>query len=147
MRLKVFTVFAALTSLAGCSDAGEDVTDMIAWSKRNPPVSAATWQGVDKLVCTPKLLDVCGDKDCRAIDISTKPPIRLMWEPSTGRYQRCDDKGCDPYMPQVAYSGSFANVAVPESGTIFRLTASGEYREIANLRTDTFIYRGQCKEE
>lgn len=30
---------------------------------------------------------------------------------------------------------------------MFWLTASGEYREIANMATDTYVYRGTCSKE
>lgn len=142
----------AISVTGGCSDTdGSDrdakASDMIAWSQRNPPVSAETWRGVGRLVCKPTKLDVCDNMECRPIDISAKAPITVLWEPNAGRYQRCDDAGCDSYQPHVSYNGSYAEVSLPENATMLRLTASGEYREITNLHTDTLIYRGQCTKD
>lgn len=119
------------------------------WSKANPTVTEETWRGVISLVCTPSLVDVCDNEQCRSRRFKGDHPVVVRWLPQKGEYQRCDAKGhgCDAYRTEVHFSGSFANVSVPESALIFRVTGSGEYREIANLATETFVYRGQCKKE
>lgn len=152
IRTPILTIVAAM--LGGCS-AGDNpslddqANDLIEWSKRNPPVSDSTWRGVEKLVCRPERLDVCGDKTCLAHKIDGKPPVVISWKPATGEYQRCDPKGggCDTYQATISYSGSFMHAALPSNGLMFWLTASGEYREIANRLTDTYVYRGKCSKE
>lgn len=141
-------------ALAACSASDtasldDDAEDMIEWSRRNPPVSETTWGRVDQIVCTPKRLDVCSSKGCIARDLDGKPPIIVRWRPVSGEYQRCDPKagGCDSYKPVISYSGSFMRAALPANGLMFSLTASGEYREIATLATDTLIYQGSCQEQ
>lgn len=149
IRTPILTIVAAM--LGGCS-AGDNpsvedqANDLIEWSRRNPPVSEATWRGVEKLVCRPERLDVCGNEACFARKIDDKPPVVISWKPAAGEYQRCDPKGggCDTYQPTISYSGSFMHAALPSNGLMFWLTASGEYREIANMRTDTYVYRGHC---
>lgn len=134
--------------LAGCSNSNSSADaragQLIEWSKRNPEVSPATWRATEKLECKPKLLDVCNDGGCRGIDTTKNPPITLTWYPNKGSYKRCDGKSCGTYKPLVSYSGSFANVVMPENAIVFRLTASGEYREVLHLATDTYVYSGTC---
>jgi hypothetical protein len=127
----------------------ESAEDMGEWSQRNPPVSETTWSRVDQVVCTAKRLDVCSSKGCTARDLNGKPPIIVRWLPTSGEYQRCDPNvgGCDSYTPVITYSGSFMRAALPANGLMFSLTASGEYREIATLATDTLIYQGSCQEQ
>ena len=142
---------AMSTILAACSggdgpSSDDQARDLVEWSKRNPPVSEDTWRGVSRLLCKPTLLDVCDDKECRSQKFASEVPVVVTWQPATGEYRRCDSTGqdCDTYRSQVSYSGSFANVSLPENGSMFWVTASGQYREIANRVTDTFVYRGQC---
>ena len=122
---------------------------MLAWSRLNPPVSEATWNGIDQVVCTPKRLDVCTCKGCTARDLNGKPPIIVRWAPISGEYERCDPNfgSCDKYTPVISYSGSFMRAALPTNGLMFSLTASDEYREIATLATDTLIYQGSCQKQ
>lgn len=153
--MKPTLAFAVVvTILGGCSDGenqalDDQARDMIEWSRRNPPVSEATWRGVQKLVCRPELLDVCDSKGCRSRNVDGNPPVIISWKPASGEYQRCDPKGagCDTYQPTISYSGSFMLAGLPSNGVMFWLTASGEYREVANLATDTYVYRGNCSRE
>ena len=136
--LAVAAVMAGSCS-AGDSQSPEDrADDLLEWSQRNPPVSDATWRGVEKLICRPELLDVCSSKVCVPHRIAGKPPVVISWKPGSGEYQRCDPKGggCDTYKPTITYSGSFMHAALPSNGLMFWLTASGEYREIANMAED-----------
>ncbi len=151
-RALLLAIAAAM--LANCSagdsqSLDDQANDLIDWSRRNPPVSEATWRGVEKLVCRPERLDICGSKACLARKIDGKPPVAISWRPASGEYQRCDPKGggCDTYQPTISYSGSFMQAALPSNGLMFWLTASGEYREIANRLTDTYVYRGKCSRE
>lgn len=136
--------------LGGCSSGDrqspDDVAkDLIEWSRANRPVSADTWRSVEKMICRPERLDVCGSKTCVGRELGGKTPV-VIWEPTSGRYQRCDPNGggCDTYQPVISFSGSFMRATLPSNGLMFWLTASGEYREIANLATDTYVYRGKC---
>jgi hypothetical protein len=140
------TAFLMACSAGNSQSSDAQALDLIEWSKRNPPVTEDTWRGVSKLLCKPTLLDVCDDSECRSQKIGSEVPVVVTWQPDTGEYRRCNSTGqdCDTYQPQVSYSGSFANVVLPANGLMFRVTASGEYREIANLMTDTLVYRGQC---
>lgn len=148
--MRPLSLIIAMALLGGCSPSdsqsvNDQANDLIEWSRRNPPVSEGTWHAIGKLVCRPKRLDVCGSETCVARKLSDKSPI-VIWEPTSGRYQRCDPngEGCDTYQPTITYSGSFMRATLPSNGLMFWLTASGEYREIANLATDTLIYRGTC---
>lgn len=152
MRTPILTIVVAMLASCSAGDSqslDDQANDLIEWSRRNPPVSETTWRGVEKLVCRPEALDVCGSKACLAQKIDGKPPVVISWKPGTGEYQRCDPKGggCDAYQPTISYSGSFMHAALPSNGLMFWLTASGEYREIASLATDTYVYRGQCRRE
>lgn len=144
----------ALGALSACgTGTGQPPDDqsqeMVGWLQRNPPVSETTWRGVSKLQCKPKNLDICGPTSCRSKQFDDKaapPPVLLRWMPAEKTFQRCDADGgaCDTYHPVVSYSGSFANIVDPEHALLFRLTASGEYREITSLGNETYVYRGQC---
>jgi hypothetical protein len=152
MTRKLILAIAAMLGSCSAGDSqslDDQANDLIDWSRRNPPVSEATWRGVGKLVCRPELLDVCGSKACLARKLDGKPPVIISWNPGSGEYQRCDPKGggCDTYQPSISYAGSFMHAALPSNGIMFWLTASGEYREIANMRTDTYVYRGKCSRE
>lgn len=141
------TCVAILLLPSACSGGSpEPAEDLVEWSRANPPVSAQTWATVDELQCVPHSLDVCSQHDCQPKIIDQEPPVIVVWNPSTGEYRRCDRTGgnCDTYQSETHYSGSFANVVVPAHASVFRITASGEYREIANLLRTTLIYRGQC---
>lgn len=149
-----FILIISTAILGGCSagdsqSVEDQASDLIEWSRRNPPVSEGTWRGIGKMVCRPERLDVCGSKACLGREIDGKPPVVISWEPGSGEYQRCDPKGggCDTYQPTITYSGSFMHAALPTNGLMFWLTASGEYREIANMATDTYVYRGTCSKE
>lgn len=147
-------LIAMLAALSGCGmgkgqSADDQAAEIVEWMQRNPPVSKATWRGISKLVCKPRRLDVCDNRSCRSKqfgDGGQPIPVLLQWYPSEGEFQRCDADGgsCDTYHPAVSYSGSFANIVAPENALMFRLTASGEYREIASLGNETYVYRGQC---
>lgn len=150
--VSAFAIGSVVLLLGGCSDPENtpmdaDLVDLIKWSELNPPVSEDTWRGVKRVVCKPAMLDVCNNETCRSIDVPDDPPITVTWYPAEGLISRCDRQNCDEYKPQMSYSGSFANVAAPANAMIFRVTASGEYREILNLARDTWVYRGQCARE
>lgn len=134
---------------ASSTDPSRSVDSMLQWSKTNPTVTEETWRGVSRLSCTPTLVDVCDNDRCLSRKFSGDHPVVVNWFPQKGEYQRCDAKGqgCNSYRPQVHYSGSFANLTVPESAVVFRVTASGEYREVASMMTETYVYRGRCSKE
>lgn len=147
-------ILVAMIALGGCSAGNsqpleDQMRDMIEWSRRNPDVSEATWRDVRRLVCKPELVDVCDRQECRNRKFTSDVPVVLSWSPSNGEYKRCDPKTreCHTYHPEVSYGGPFANIVMPENAVIFRLTASGEYREIANLVNETYVYRGKCLPE
>lgn len=150
MRASILIIFS--TIMSGCSagdsqSGGDKAAELMEWSRRNPWVSESTWRGIGKMVCRPERLDVCGSKACLAREIDGKPPVVISWEPGSGEYQRCDPNGgeCVTYRPTIAYSGAFMKAALPSNGLMFWLTASGEYREVANDATDTYVYRGTCR--
>ena len=144
-------ILAVASVLSGCSGEAsqtldDQANDLLNWSKRNPAVSVSTWRGTSKLVCRPKRLDVCDGEKCIPRMIEGKPPVIIQWKPQSREYLRCDPQGsdCNTYRPTISYSGSFMQAALPENGVMFWLTASGEYREIANMWTNTYVYRGEC---
>lgn len=148
------TLAILLAAISGCGmskgqSANDQAAEMIEWMQRNPPVSQATWRGIAKLECRPQFLDVCGGRSCKSKQFDAggnQAPVLLRWLPAEQTFQRCDPDGasCDTYNPVVSYSGSFANIVAPENAMMFRLTASGEYREVVSLGNDTYVYRGQC---
>lgn len=148
-------ILASVVAFLGACSAGNSSTlddqanELIEWSRNNPPVSEATWRGIGKMVCKPERLDVCGSDACLPRGIDGKPPVIVSWKPLNGEYKRCDPQrgSCDTYQPTISYSGSFMQAALPSNGLMFWLTASGEYREIANLATDTYVYRGKCSKQ
>lgn len=103
-------------------------------------VSADTWKGIAALTCKPTRVEACGREGCK----EGKPVVEVRWEPS-GTYQRCDTNGCDSYQPKVSYSGIWANIAIPESGMMARITADGQYMEVATINDTALVYHGQCK--
>lgn len=138
---------AALGTICGCGEGAkqgdDEVNEMIGWMGRNPPVSDATWSGVQLLECRPTRVDICKPEGCS----EGKPVAWQKWEPRTSIYSRCTEDGCDDYTAQVSYSGSWANIVVPESAFMARITASGEYYEIATQMDGVLIYRGQCQRQ
>ncbi len=103
-------------------------------------VSSDTWKGVAALTCKPTRLDACGREGCK----EGKPVVEVRWEPK-GSYQRCDAKDCDSYQPKVGYSGIWTNIAIPDNGMMARITADGQYMEVATLNDVALVYHGQCK--
>lgn len=149
MRIIPLALGAAL--LASCqvsTDQEDKASELIEFGLRNPPVSPRTWAGVSKLACTPTKLDVCDEAECRSVKVdANKPPFTVNWYPADAKFERCDKNGCDVHQAPVSYGGSFASINLPARDHIFRVTASGEYREIANLLNDTYVYRGKCIRE
>lgn len=120
----------------------QSANNLIAWSQANPHVSDETWAGVESLTCQVSSAKRCGPDDCQAF----KPVTFVRWHPATKRYERCGgDEPCDSYMAQVSYSGSFANIAVPESAMMARLTAGGEFMEVLTQMDAVIIYHGNCR--
>jgi hypothetical protein len=102
-------------------------------------VNEATWQDVVALECKPARLDACGADGCKM----SEPVVTVRWEPK-GVYQRCDLKGCDSYQPEVSYSGIWTEISLPKNGLLMKVSAEGEYIEIATINDTALVYRGQC---
>ena len=140
-RVAVRALLFGIVALVAC-DKSEDTT--IYLPKPGPTgfvdVSADTWKGVAALTCKPVRVDACGRDGCK----EGKPVVEVRWEPN-GSYQRCDAKGCDSYQPKVSYSGIWTNIAIPENGMMARITADGQYMEVATLNDMALVYHGQCK--
>lgn len=131
-------------ALVACDrkEADEGADDLIAWLKANPSVSEATWRNAGVLVCRPKSGQSCGRKSC----VETEPKVFARWTPAAGTYERCDaDGSCQSFRPQISYSGSWTNIALPENGMLARVTASGEYTEVATIMDSVLVYHGQCE--
>lgn len=140
----------ALLALTGCdsqSDMDATAADLIEWSKQNPMVTEDTWDGVKALMCRPESMQVCGPKGCK----EQTPNVWLEFVPNSsirpgiGTIRRCDAKGCDAYTADVSYSGSWATATIAGRSDFAKITASGEYIEVASLMQDVLIYRGQCE--
>jgi hypothetical protein len=119
----------------------DSAENMVAWPKPNPDVDANTWKGVGSLECRPTRTDVCKPGGCT----SGEPRVWQAFEPSTGTYKRCDEKGCDAYPAHVSYSGAWANIVVPDHAMLARITASSDYYEIVTQMDVALIYRGRCR--
>jgi len=153
MRWRAVIGITLAALIAGCSDANDSATpniedravEMLAL---NPAKVAAMMQSSDFLTCVPTVLDICGNDSCSPTSIGSKPPVKIKLRLKTGDYHRCGaDGGCDVYSAVVSESGAYAIAALPENRSMLWLTSDGSYREIANLHTDTFVYRGKCKKE
>ena len=131
---------------AACSDQAtgtfgdKSADELVNWMHANPDVSEKTWSAADQLNCRPQTGRVCGPAGCKDL----KPVTWTVWEPGSGNYQRCDDKGCDTYKAQVNYSGAWANVAVPDRAMFSKLTASGQFVEVVSQNDAVWVYHGQC---
>ena len=134
-------VLIAALALAGC-DKREETTVYLPKPGATGfvDVSADTWKGLATLICKPTRVEACTRKGCK----EGKPVVEVRWEPN-GLYQRCDAKGCDSYQPNVSYSGIWTNIAIPESGMMARITADGQYMEVATINDTALVYHGQCK--
>lgn len=145
MRKRHGAVFIlAAFAIAGCDSGGgadEQVAEMVEWSERNPPVSEDTWAGVRALTCRPQKMEVCGNEGCKPQDAK----VWLEFAPKAGIVSRCDSGGCDDYTAEVSYSGSWATITIPGRASFAKITASGEYIEVASLMQEVLIYRGKCK--
>lgn len=135
--------------MAGCNDraTGSFETqgeNLIEWSQRNPYVTEQTWAGVKSLKCEATMAKRCGPNDCK----SFKPSTFVRWRPAEKRYERCGgNQPCDVYDAQIAYSGAWANIAVPDSGFMARMTASGQFVEVLTQMDAVLVYHGQCQAE
>jgi hypothetical protein len=102
-------------------------------------ISEETWRDVEALECKPDRVDYCGAEGCK----QSKPVVTVRWEPK-GSYQRCDAKGCDSYEPVVSTSGVWANISNPKNGMFMRVTADGQYVEVATINEVVLVYHGRC---
>lgn len=117
-------------------------TDALAWSQINRSVSEQTWEGVESLSCEMTSGSICGPDGCKTV----KPVTNVRWHPGTKQYQRCGGGSpCDDYTAQVAYSGSWANIAVPDRALMARLTGSGEFMEVLTQMDTAYVYYGLCR--
>ena len=61
-------------------------------------------------------------------------------------YSRCDAKGCDDLQAQFSNSGTFTNIAVPQSGLLSKLTTDGSsFTEVATFATFVLVSFGYCR--
>lgn len=137
-------VFWALL-LAGCNQtvSEPDFAEALAeLANELPPVSESTWRDTGTLECRPTRMDICSPEGCE----SGVANIWVRWTPSTRTYERCDRNGCDTYPSAVSYSGSWANITVPESATFAKLTGRNAFFEVVTQNHAVLIYRGQCQE-
>ncbi|QZP07723.1 hypothetical protein [Caenibius sp. WL] len=131
---------------AACGSANDDTSKLTDFARRNSPVSQNTWANVHKLSCTPKVLDICDETECNPVRIDpANPPVKVMWYPTSGDLERCDNNVCETYNSTVTHSGLFTSVRPQDRDHLFRVSSSGEYREIAHLVNATWLYRGQCE--
>lgn len=149
IRARLTTVLL-LAAFAGC---GEEKTgsfrdasaeNLISWSAANPYASDATWPEGVTLVCKPKTGRICGSEGCQ----SGTPQTYVRLTPSTGEYQRCGGgEPCNDYRAQVSYSGSWANLVVPDSGFMARVASGGDFVEVLTQMDLVYIYHGKCQRE
>jgi hypothetical protein len=116
--------------------------NLIQWSAANPYVNEQTWAGVETLSCRISTAKRCGPNDCRGF----KPVTLIRWHPSTKRYERCGGTApCDVHTAEVRYSGAFANITVPDTTIMARLTANGDFMEVLTHMDAALVYHGQCR--
>jgi hypothetical protein len=121
---------------------GPSGRDITTWMTDNPVVSEDTWAKVQTLNCQVSSGQICGLEGCK----SAKPVTSVRWHPNSKKYQRCGGNAqCDDYTAQVAYSGSWANISVPERSMLARLTASGQFVEVVTQMDSVYVYHGQCQ--
>jgi len=136
-------ILAALL-VAGCDDRSDTFaggSDPSEWLANNPLATQDTWAGVDRVVCKPSVLDVCGAEECRP----TEPKSYVVWRPQRHEYQRCDDNGCDTYAAEESYSGAFVYVTPAPRTALLKVATGGSFTEVASLMDATLVYRGQCE--
>lgn len=147
MKLLFGQSAALILALTACSDSSprealdEGVENLIEWSRLNSPVSSSTWAGVDSWTCRPSTAQICEAGGCE----KQAPKVWLRWKPKANSIERCGADGCDAYTPTISYSGSWANLSIPDRGMMVRMTASGQYLEILTQMDTVLIYRGLCR--
>jgi hypothetical protein len=153
MKLAMRLILVAVLICAGCSKAPPEKTtdELLAerarLAKDFPPVSEKTWRGIEAMICEPITYQMCRPDGCETGG-SQPIPTWIKWHPQTRTYERCDAQGCDSYEnATVAYSGSWANIALPERNAMLRLAGKHQFIEVAGFGEGVFIKRGQCRVE
>lgn len=133
-----------LLGLLGCdkpAQPGSWGDDPLAWSQANPIVSDATWRDAGILECRSEQLRVCTPQGCQ----EEPAKVFVRWTPSKALYQRCGgNEPCGDYEPVVTHSGSWTNLSMPANAMIARVTASGQFVEVATQMEAVLVYHGQC---
>jgi hypothetical protein len=90
--------------------------------------------------CEFKVARICNELSC------SKGPngVSVTWNPVSGIYKRCDNKGCDSYEPVQTQSGEFTTLSFPEGGMMTKITSRGRILEVATLMNTAFVKHGQC---
>jgi hypothetical protein len=104
----------------------------------------ATTAAAEVLECRPIKKAICGIEGCKAIPLGT---AFSLYEPS-GKYARCDARGCDAYEAEVTQSGVFTVIELRGKGTVAKIGPEvGSYRpwlEVTTAMTDAYVSNGYC---
>lgn len=145
--MRFMLAFPLLLS-AACDQQGtgsfseQSASNLTTWMTDNPVVDEQTWAKAQTLNCQMSRGQICGPDGCESV----KPVTHVQWHPNEKKYQRCGGSSpCDDYDAQVSYSGSWANIAVPDRSMMARLTASGQFVEVLTQMDSVYVYHGQCQ--
>lgn len=76
------------------------------------------------------------------------PAVTAVWntfDVAEATYSRCDRLGCDTYEATFSLSGVFTIIEVPGRGLLAKVSASGDFTEIATLGNDVYVSFGTCE--
>lgn len=147
MFVRLMITVLVISLLVACSpaptqDINERAKDLMNLTGDYPVfVSDDTWRVRGTLKCSPATKQICTSRGCEGGPATVWSEVT----PSSGALRRCDTKGCDAYQAEVTHSGIWTTLGPPENTLMFRLTAKGDYLEVATSMDMVVIYRGKCR--
>jgi hypothetical protein len=84
----------------------------------------------------------CDPTGCKQI----KTTIWNLIDLESGRYSRCDNKGCDHYKISEKKSGIYLNIKLQGKATFAKMNSDGSnFIEVATLGVVALVSHGSCK--
>lgn len=128
-----------LLMLAACGE-GDKPAELAEAERLLELAPGAAGPAIGLFRCEISKKHLCGPGGCETAIAAVWNAIDLEQQ----TFARCDRNGCDTYQAAVSESGVFTNIAIVDRGLMARLSATGEFMEVASLGTTAYVSHGRC---